>query len=281
MSEAETFLIDFHSKFPSCTPTVFSDGKTGDGFSSYDLLASVIPDQGSQPISILDLACGDGFLLTKLIDRKDPLLTLIGIDMSSDELNVARRRFSENSITLIEGKAQSIPLQDNSNDFVLCHMAFMLMEDIEQVVQEVFRILRPGGVFSFVVGAKGRNGDIYDRFLEKLKEELKSDNKSWLFRLGDRRIRSEDGIRSLFNSRFEQPIEIFDFTLKFSVSPESAVQFFMLMYDIGLLSTESQSRLAENLLQSFRGSVDPSGNVHFENSLRQITCKKVETLETC
>ncbi|MDO9218289.1 MAG: methyltransferase domain-containing protein, partial [Lacisediminimonas sp.] len=72
--------------------------------SSYEILASVVPST-SQSIEVLDLACGDGFLLALLASRAQPHLSLSGVDLSAGELAVAAQRLGH-SIPLIQARAQ-------------------------------------------------------------------------------------------------------------------------------------------------------------------------------
>src|SRR5690348_1477406 len=109
LSEAERFLQEFHRRHPGATSALFGRAGAGAGGSSYDGLADVVP-AGSGPITVLDLACGDGFLLEALSARRQPGLHLIGVDMSDAELDAARRRLPARAATLLPGRAQAIPL---------------------------------------------------------------------------------------------------------------------------------------------------------------------------
>ena len=151
----EAFLIDFHNQRPGLTAIALGDLPITCGAqhysSSYALLASVIPVNVDET-SVLDLACGDGFLLALLESRRQQNLHLSGIDMSTGELHRASVRLQA-STKLIEGTAQHLPWPAKSFDHVLCHMAFMLMENVEEVVREIRRVLKQSGTYSAIVGA--------------------------------------------------------------------------------------------------------------------------------
>jgi ubiquinone/menaquinone biosynthesis C-methylase UbiE len=274
LSEFESFLIDFHAKYPSCTPIVFADGRTAEGLSSYDILGKLVQNEIHESISILDLACGDGFFLETLARRNSPNLHLSGLDMSEGELTEAKKKLAKYSIPLLQGKAQDIPLKSSVLDYVFCHMAFMLMDDIEDVVREIHRVLKPGGVFSAVIGRQGRSGPVYDEYLRLLSESLEEEGKSWTLKCGDKRVRSEEGLQSLFEKGFDSQININDFVLHFTNDPESAIPFFLLMYDVGLLSEVGRNRLREKLLQSFRTLVSSDGKLELTMSMRQFTVSR-------
>lgn len=271
----ETFLQNFHKKHPGCTPASFSNGFTQEGMTSYDVALSVVTTKPEVPITVADLACGDGVLLQKLANRNLGSISLIGIDMSAGELEAARARLGKLPVKLIEAKAQEIPLPDQSVDFVLCHMAFMLMDNVEEVVSEISRILKNDGVFCAIVGGKHEKTPAMEAFLSLLDEALKDENKSWLSNLGDRRTRSEEGLRSLFSSsQFFQPIKIHDFTIQFHEKPADLMDFFMLMYDVGTLSPQRESSLGKALAEKLNLLTNESGKMTHSMGLRQVICKK-------
>ena len=276
-TEGEKFLKAFHSKHPGCTSQTMSSGLNIDGKSSYDLLTDVVPRDTTQSLTVLDLACGDGFLLSLLQRRNQPRLRLIGIDMSDGELALARQRLSP-PIELHQGMAQTIPLSDASVDIVLCHMALMLMDSVENVITEIKRVLKPGGKFSAVVGGKRQRTSTNDIFIALLNEALKSEGNLVLPSLGDSRVRQDEGTRSLFSSGFEQPITLDEHVITVNGSLDLATKFFMLYYDSELLSPNGRRALGQNLRESLEQVTDEKDRVACAMGLRQITCTKV--LET-
>lgn len=73
----EDFLKTYHARFPGCTSACVKGARGEDGLSSYEVLAERAGASGK----VLDLACGDGFLLSVVKERK-PGARLVGIDMS-------------------------------------------------------------------------------------------------------------------------------------------------------------------------------------------------------
>lgn len=267
----ETFLKEFHKKNPSCTPAAFLHGYTSDGLSSYDYLTSHLLEN-NKTATIIDLACGDATLAKKIIEHHGSKINVIGIDMSTGELDVARKKLPE--VTFIEAKAQDIPIKNESADFILCHMAFMLMDNIEKVVEEIHRCLKPKGIFSAIVGGKFEPSPIYDIFLDLLDNALQEENKSWLSQLGDKRTRSNEGLISLFNEAKFSEVKIEEFKLIFHRDPVDLMNFFMLMYDVGLLSEDRQRQLYSDLLQSLNTLKDKDGRIEHFMWIRQVTVIK-------
>ncbi len=271
----EIFLQQFHKENPGCTPTSFASGFTLDGFNSYDHLSKLVQNSIKIPITVLDLACGDGTLTSELTLLNIPEMTLIGIDMSLGELELARSRSYSQPVNFIEAKAQTLPIVETSIDFILCHMAFMLMDNVEQVVLEIKRCLKPNGVFSAIIGGKFERTSLFDIFIPLLDNALKEEGKSWLSSLGDPRTRSEDGLVSLFDQNYFKDFEIKDFKINFHETPEKLINFFILMYDVGLLSEQSQKNLHKELLLSLKSIAEADGRIKHSMALRQITCKRI------
>ena|GEM_PF-1961883 len=141
----EGWLERWHDRHAGATRRGFLALQDEAGRSSYARLADVVgPGQ-----RVLDLACGDGTLLEVVGARAQRL----GVDLSRGELALAAQRLGGGA-GLVVGRAQALPLAAASVDVVLCHMALMLMNDLPQVLGEVFRVLRRGGALHAVVGAR-------------------------------------------------------------------------------------------------------------------------------
>ena len=202
-SLAEEFITTFHNANAGITAAAFATlpvQKSGRRYKcSYDCLAELIPDFKRQ-CSVLDLACGDGFLLSMLATRKQSGLSLAGIDMSAGEIDAARTRLG-NAASLCLARAQSLPLQSKSVDYVLCHLAIMLMDNVESVVTEVQRVLRVGGTFSAVVGTRPLSSRAFDTYIELLAQYPKRKGMDFN-RLGDSRFTTVTGIEEMFSKLF-------------------------------------------------------------------------------
>lgn len=104
---------------------------------------------------ILDLACGTGavtkLILEKLQDLRDRCV--VAMDASSEALEIARRDLSENwasMVRFVQGQAEQLSqtLKERVDAVVLCN-AIHMIEQKEDVVAEVRRVLAPDGVFAF------------------------------------------------------------------------------------------------------------------------------------
>ena len=94
--------------------------------------------------SALDLGCGTGEML-KLILQKDNHKDLCGIDLSEEMLAVAKSKLLE-QVQLFLGDSESLPFLDNSFDVVYCNDSFHHYPAPQDVLREVHRVLKPGGM---------------------------------------------------------------------------------------------------------------------------------------
>jgi ubiquinone/menaquinone biosynthesis C-methylase UbiE len=89
---------------------------------------------------VLDVGTGSGHFAADLARRG---LTVIGIDLSAEMLDVARSKGS--SVHLLRGDAAALPLASQSFDLVLSVTALEFVADPERALQEMWRAVRPGG----------------------------------------------------------------------------------------------------------------------------------------
>jgi ubiquinone/menaquinone biosynthesis C-methylase UbiE len=95
----------------------------------------------------VDLGTGPGILSIEL-HKLLPQAKIIGIDLSSDMLEIARKNADEAGMSNFEtrlGKAEEIPIESNSVNLVVTQSSFHEWEDQRKGLSENFRILKPGG----------------------------------------------------------------------------------------------------------------------------------------
>ena len=95
---------------------------------------------GLLPGVALDAACGTGRHSSYLASLGH---TVIGVDSSAAMLARAREKVPDGEF--YEADLQSLPLPDDHVDLVLCALALMHVPDLEPVMAEFVRVLRPGG----------------------------------------------------------------------------------------------------------------------------------------
>lgn len=110
------------------------------------ILDQYAPASGNRASRLLDLGCGTGMFL----ERQGESRKTFGLDFSPEALAFTRRRGLNR---LVCGDSQLLPFRDACFDIVT---AFDLIEHVDRdgdVVAEVHRILRPGGILLSTVPA--------------------------------------------------------------------------------------------------------------------------------
>jgi SAM-dependent methyltransferase len=108
---------------------------------------------------VLDLGCGTGrdvYLLAQLVG---PEGTVVGVDMTAEQLDVARQHqahhaecFGFDNVRFLEGTIETLealPLECGSFDVIVSNCVVNLSIDKGAVLRGVRRLLRPGGEFFF------------------------------------------------------------------------------------------------------------------------------------
>lgn len=100
--------------------------------------------------SVLDLACGTGTLAV-WIKQRVPGAHIVGIDGDPKILLLAKQKAQKSGIDIVfdHGVSTNLPYESASFDRVLSSLFFhhLSHEDKARTVQEVFRVLKPGGEF--------------------------------------------------------------------------------------------------------------------------------------
>ncbi len=101
--------------------------------------------------TVLDLGSGGGIDVLLSARRVAPGGKAIGLDMTDEMLELARRNAAEAGVTNVEfvkGEMEAMPLPDETIDVIISNCVVNLSPDKDAVLRESFRVLRPGGRFA-------------------------------------------------------------------------------------------------------------------------------------
>lgn len=168
MSEEELdwkqYLQRFHQERPGVAEAVLSQALSGDHTPYRWLARAVSPDA----VTVLDVACGSGPMSRELAQ---PGRTVVGVDLSAEELGMAVERGPG---PWVRGDALALPFADASVDAVTSSMGLVVIQPLTEVLGEIARVLKPGGVLAAIAPALRplRPGDL--RVLTRISARLRA-----------------------------------------------------------------------------------------------------------
>ena len=124
-------------------------------------------------ISALDIGSGSGFPLIELAMRLGEGSIIYGIDPWKAAIKRTREKISYyriSNIRLIEGVAESIPLEDDSIDLIVSNNGINNVDNIDQVLNECSRIMKKEGQFVLTMNLTKTMIEFYSQLEQVLNE---------------------------------------------------------------------------------------------------------------
>lgn len=93
---------------------------------------------------LLDVGCGLGNDLSRFVSGG---AEGVGIDISPTAIELARKNFEYRNLSaeFIQMDGEKMSFEDNRFDVVYCHTVLHFTPDPDALVQEIYRVLKPGG----------------------------------------------------------------------------------------------------------------------------------------
>lgn len=222
--DSANFLTAFHARCPGVTSLAYGRGRVvGDGRSSYALLADQVP----RDARTLDVGCGDGHLLELLAARG---IASIGVDPSRHELALATQPTAC-------ARAEELPFADRSFGAVVSHLALSILVEPEPGIAEVARVLAPGGMLAIVTGGGPGDDDAFAWFVDLLGPALAASPRKPP-RLGDKRMRHDDGLDELLSPHGFAPVRYARHTVDLGGSWEQVWTTLSTFYELAFVDVD-------------------------------------------
>ncbi len=103
--------------------------------------------------TMLDVGCGGGFTIRRLLKRSRGA-QVYGIDISEESVAKARKVNAEvldKQVFITQGSAEKLPYEDGKFDLVTAVETVYFWPNLPDCLQEVRRVLKPGGKFAILV----------------------------------------------------------------------------------------------------------------------------------
>lgn len=104
--------------------------------------------------SVLDIGCGDGTLTLLMVDSGAAHVTGCDTDLRMITRARAKKVNGNIRIDFLAARAEALPFMDSTFDIVTCVAVLSFISDADIAIQEMVRVLRPGG--RLVIGDLGR-----------------------------------------------------------------------------------------------------------------------------
>lgn len=140
---------------------------------------------------VLDVACGTGVLGREIASRVGTSGHVAGIDPNQGMIAVAKQLAP--GVEWREGTAESLPFADESFDVVVSQFGLMFFTNRCQALDEMLRVLKPGGSMAIAVWDSLNSLPAYSSevaLLEQIAGQQAADALRAPFEIGDQRVLS-------------------------------------------------------------------------------------------
>jgi ubiquinone/menaquinone biosynthesis C-methylase UbiE len=136
-------------------------------------------------VSVLDVACGTGASALPAAEAVGSTGRVVGVDLADQLLAIARAKAEKHGLRHVEfrnGDMTRLDIPDENFDAIVCVFAIFFVPDMEGLVEELWRMVRPGGKLAITTWGPRIFEPMYSAFDEALRSErpdLVSDFRPW------------------------------------------------------------------------------------------------------
>lgn len=271
----EKFLQNAHQEAPGMTQAAFENHATSMGPNTYEVLAQALERAQGKDISVLDLACGDGPLLKYILPKISKKSSYTGVDMVASEIAQANENNKDPRAQFLVARAQELPFEDESFDFVLCHLALMLMLPLEPVLQEIRRVLKTGGKLIAAYSSNKKGSTMFTIMQPDTVAFLQSKlDQAATFKTGDARLGEEQELPELLLKHGLSLDKLEQYTIFIKGKTEMARKWFQDFYMINILPEEDRTEFWQKFDQDLVKLKQKGDEIMFENPIFLMECSK-------
>ena len=116
-------------------------------------IISVLQDfhPGTRSLNCLDIGCSSG-IITSLLGNHFQMS--IGMDIDQEAIRYARDQSSSPHVRFLMADSMALPFHDNSLDVIVCNHIYEHVPYADQMMDEVYRVLKEDGFCYFSAGNK-------------------------------------------------------------------------------------------------------------------------------
>jgi len=138
------------------------------------VLEKVINFNSGKKINVLDLGCGTGNYIQKQKGYfEKAFINWHAVDKTYEMIEIAKTKAGEINYTICE--AENIKFSDNFFDYVVCNFAFHHFENKYKVLDNIYKILKPGGIFKMynILPEMMKKWWVYEFFPESYSQDFR------------------------------------------------------------------------------------------------------------
>lgn len=228
------------------------------GLDTLTRLAAAVPPQLQ---ALLDIGSGAGALVPVLRTRSAPV-DYTGVDLCSSENARAQAQFGDAVTQFVTADALAMPFAAESFDGVISHFALMLVEPIDDALQEIRRVLRPGGTLAFLT--ENRSAVQREPFAAVAAQYLRSSFPNMAPPVTNRSVRSAQTlVQKLADHGFENVVTR-DVLFAAPLAPHEIADLVTSFYIYGSLDDAHSRELRSLLLDAAQTVAEASGRLLYE-----------------